>query len=555
MQTRKTQSPQFFLLFLCFILSISGSAVSAEEPLLVTISKETTRITAPLKDNGYPDYVGALNAQLSKGITAENNLVVAIWNTIGTTGMSQNLVNPYFKHLQTSPPKKNAQYYQSYYQWFQETLLTEEKTSELTPREIDGLRQSLEKEHEDCMQQPWTAKKFPRMAQWLGINQRLLVNFASAANSRSQFYNPYVVESEYQNQPVPELIGLLLPAAQQTRGLARGLRLLANNQIAGGNLDKAIETSKAIHRLGRLSSRGATLVEGLVGIAVDRMAFSLDELIINHEGVLEAHLKLLGDNILALPPISKLADKIDVFERYTFLDATITIARNGPQTLSSLTNGNSPSPTPALNNILKGVTTTLIDWDHILRSGNYWYDEIKRVNSIKSPQQRKVASKTLAERITAQVRAATEPTTIAKQVLFSGKSLRTIASSQVASVLAGLMLPALDAVIRVETRGIATQRVTLTGIAITRYKLHHNRYPDNLSAIKGIYLDELPTDPFTDRPLKYQRLPQGFAVYSFGGNMTDDQGLSRADANKTNSEADDIIFRVGNKTKQPDHSQ
>ena len=364
-----------------------------------------------------------------------------------------------------------------------------------------------------------------------------------------------VVESEYQNQPVPELIGLLLPAAQQTRGLARGLRLLANNQIAGGNLDKAIETSKAIHRLGRLSSRGATLVEGLVGIAVDRMAFSLDELIINHEGVLEAHLKLLGDNILALPPISKLADKIDVFERYTFLDATITIARNGPQTLSSLTNGNSPSPTPALNNILKGVTTTLIDWDHILRSGNYWYDEIKRVNSIKSPQQRKVASKTLAERITAQVRAATEPTTIAKQVLFSGKSLRTIASSQVASVLAGLMLPALDAVIRVETRGIATQRVTLTGIAITRYKLHHNRYPDNLSAIKGIYLDELPTDPFTDRPLKYQRLPQGFAVYSFGGNMTDDQGLSRADANKTNSEADDIIFRVGNKTKQPDHSQ
>ena len=98
MQIRKTLLSQFFLLFLCFILSVSGSAVSAEEPLLVTISKETTRITAHLKDNGYPDYVGGLNAQMSKGITAENNLVVAIWNTIGTTGMSQDLVNPYFKH-------------------------------------------------------------------------------------------------------------------------------------------------------------------------------------------------------------------------------------------------------------------------------------------------------------------------------------------------------------------------------------------------------------------------------------------------------------------------
>ena len=469
--------------------------------------------------------------------------------------MSQDLVNSYFKHLQTSPPKKNTKYYQTYRQWFQETLLTEEKTSELTPREIDDLRQSLEKEYEDCMKHPWTPQEFPPMAQWLRINQRLLVNFSSSANSRSQFYNPYVVGSEDQKQPLPELIGLLLPAAQQTRELARGLRLLANNQLGSANLDKAIETSKAIHRLGRLSSRGATLVEGLVGIAVDLIAFSLDELIINNKGVIDAQLKLLGDNILALPPISKFADKIDIFERYIFLDATISIARNGPQALSALTNGNSPSPAPALNNILKSVSTTLIDWDHILRSGNYWYDEMKRVNSIESPQQRKAALKTLAERISAQVRVAADPTTIAKQVLFSGKSLRKIISSQVANVLAGLMLPALDAVIRVETFGIATHRITLMAIALTRYKLQQNRYPNKLSAIQGIHLDELPTDPFTGRPLKYQRLPQGFAVYSFGGNMTDDQGLSRADAKQTNSEADDIIFRVGNKMKQPDRPQ
>jgi hypothetical protein len=446
MQTRTTLSSQFFLLFSWFILSVLGSAGSAEEPLLVTISKETTRITAPLKANGYPDYVAALNTQMSKGITAENNLAVAIWNTIGTTAMSPDFVNPYFKHLQTSPPEENATYYQTYYQWFQETLLAEEKTSELTPRGIDGLRQSLEKEHENCMKHPWTAKKFPRMA------------------------------------------------------------------------------------------------------------FSLDELIINHEGVIDAQLKLLGDNILALPPISKLADKIDNFERYTFLDATITIARDGTQALSSLTNGNSSSPSPALDNILKGVTTTLIDWDHVLRSGNYWYDEFKRVNSIKSPQQLKTASDALADRITANVRAVTEPTTIAKQILFSGKSLREIASVQVANVLAGLMLPALNAVIRVENRSIATHRITLTAIAVSRYKLQHNRYPDSLSAIKGVYLDRLPQDPFTGRTLKYQQGPKGLTIYSFGYNMRDDQGLSRTESDNTSSAGDDIIFRVGNETKQPPQS-
>jgi hypothetical protein len=96
-------NPQF-LFFSFLALAMSNAASSAEEPLLVTISKETTVITAPLKPNGYPDYVGAINAQQSAGVTTENNLAVTIWNTIGTTQMSPKMVTPYFKHLKMSPP-------------------------------------------------------------------------------------------------------------------------------------------------------------------------------------------------------------------------------------------------------------------------------------------------------------------------------------------------------------------------------------------------------------------------------------------------------------------
>ena len=551
MQRRYMLSNRHFLFFSFLALAILSAAISAEEPLLVTISKETTRITAPLKSNGYPDYVAALNAQQSAGVTAENNLAVTIWNTIGTAQMSPKMVAPYFKHLKMSPPAKISGYYLGYHDWFEKTQFTEEKTSALTPQEIEVLRKAKKTDYEICLERPWTSAEFPQMAKWLKFNQRLLVNFVSAANRRSHFYSPYVVGSEHQKQPLPALIGVQLPAAQQSRELARGLRLFANNQIATGDLPAAIATSNAIHRLGRLSSQGSTLVEGLVGIAVDRIGFNLDESIIKNDNVTDAQLQLLDKHLRALPPISSLAGKIDVTERYMFLDTTISLARNGPQALAGLNEDNSSSPSPALNNILKGVTTAVIDWDHILRTGNYWYDEIKKVNSIKSPQQRKLASEMLEIRMTETARAAAHPASIAKQVLFSGKSLRTITSNQIANIMVGLLMPALTAAVQAETRDIAIQQVTITSIAITRYRNQHGHYPDNLSAVKGLFIDELPQDPFTGRPLKYLQDPKGFVLYSFGDNMTDDNGKNRTDPDNAHGDWDDIRFQVDQKTKLP----
>ena len=51
--------------------------------VLVTISKETTYITEPLRPDGYPDYLAALNGELSKGVTPENNSAVLFWKALG----------------------------------------------------------------------------------------------------------------------------------------------------------------------------------------------------------------------------------------------------------------------------------------------------------------------------------------------------------------------------------------------------------------------------------------------------------------------------------------
>lgn len=42
----------------------------------VRVSEQTTRITEPLREDGYPDYVAALNEICGTGVTADNNAAV-----------------------------------------------------------------------------------------------------------------------------------------------------------------------------------------------------------------------------------------------------------------------------------------------------------------------------------------------------------------------------------------------------------------------------------------------------------------------------------------------
>ena len=51
--------------------------------VFITINKSTTFVTGPLDSTGHIDYVAALNARTSQGVTAENNANVAIWKTFG----------------------------------------------------------------------------------------------------------------------------------------------------------------------------------------------------------------------------------------------------------------------------------------------------------------------------------------------------------------------------------------------------------------------------------------------------------------------------------------
>ncbi|MCJ7638630.1 MAG: hypothetical protein MUO70_01875 [Euryarchaeota archaeon] len=71
---------------------------------------------------------------------------------------------------------------------------------------------------------------------------------------------------------------------------------------------------------------------------------------------------------------------------------------------------------------------------------------------------------------------------------------------------------------------------SLTVLAIMRYQKEQGKYPDSLDELVEVnYLDDLPTDPYTDKPLVYKKTDDNFTLYSVGPNFKDDGGQSGKD--------------------------
>jgi ABC-type transport system involved in multi-copper enzyme maturation permease subunit len=77
-----------------------------------------------------------------------------------------------------------------------------------------------------------------------------------------------------------------------------------------------------------------------------------------------------------------------------------------------------------------------------------------------------------------------------------------------------------DAVANAFQRNSAMMRCAFVAVALERYRLCHNKWPESLDALLPKYLACVPTDPFDGKPLRYRRLTDGAAVYSIGDNKS-----------------------------------
>src|SRR6266478_1566333 len=146
-----------------------------------TISKETTYVTGPLDKDGYIDYAAALNEQLGKGVTPENNANVLIWKAIGPIHGSKKMPAEFFQLMGIPEPPEKGEYLIELSQYLRKHLKTED------PEELQEIDDQLTR----STQRPWSIQQYPKLASWLKANEKPLVMVVEASR-RPQYFSPVV---------------------------------------------------------------------------------------------------------------------------------------------------------------------------------------------------------------------------------------------------------------------------------------------------------------------------------------------------------------------------
>ena len=488
----------------------------------ITLSKETTRVTGPLTKDGYIDYASAINERLSVGVTAENNANVLLWKALGPHPEGTNLGPRFFKLMNTETLPETGDYFANIGMFV---------TKQLKLKRNDPLRTKIVDHQSAASAQVWTAKQYPNIAAWIRFNEKPLA-LVTEASKRPRYYSPLIVEPEEDDgfgeddsEPSYGLVGALLPGVQSTRSFARALSARAMLHLGNGRHEAAWEDIMTCHRLGRLVAEGPTLIEALVGIAIDSIASESTLVYINTVRPNAEQSALLARQLSHLPPLPPMADRIDLGERFAYLDVTQRVAGSEGDTFDALLTlaGTSNPVNNSVMKVIKEYALARTDWDVVLKKGNRSYDQLVKAMRIEDRATGKAKLAAIDRDLEKQAAQLKDPFNLIKRVA-EAPSVKQGLGEVMGDLMISLLLPATVACKNAENRAFQVQDNLQVAFALSGYHRDQGEYPAKLAALVPDYIEQVPIDRFNGKPLVYRRVKAGYLFYSVGRNEKDDQG-------------------------------
>ena len=518
----------------------SKSALPLERypPVRVTISRETTHITSPLAESGYVDYVAALDQHFKKGVTPQNNAAVLMWKVTGPGAINAKSRDEYCRKLGIAPLPEKGDYFLTLDQY--RKTRKDLAGSETNPDEKK--QEDIWKEFSRATKRPWSAKELPLFADWLKANEKPLA-LAVEASRRPRRDDPLLGGKDQM------VLAVLLPGVQSYREVAAALCLRAMLRLNQGQVEQAWDDLLACHRLARLAGQGQTLIDALVGIALEAIACAGDQALIQSDRLSAAQARKIQEDLDKLSALPQIADKIDLAERFMFLDCVQVITRRGISTLNALSGEPSSRSTTGkmLQSVVDWLGQVFIDWDLILRMGNSWFDRIVEALRLPTLPQRKQALGEIDRNLRQARVSIMDPESF--NILELADPQKAV-SERVGKILLSLLTPAFLKVADAENRGTMLHDLDRLAFALAAYHGDHGSYPAKLADLAPRYLRRVPRDIFSDQDLHYRRESSGFLLYSVGVNGRDDGGKSYDDRT-SGQDWDDLVVRVPAKKIKP----
>ena len=454
---------------------------------------ETTRIIAPLQDNGAIDYLAAVEQYFGRGITPENNAAPLLLQAFGRTALpSTQLPDGITARLGMAHLPEQGDYFIP--------LQTYAKSHAGTPK-LDAV--------DLTRPETWPSTDTPFTASWLKANEKPLATI-ELATRRPRYFIPF----DGGNRP-QLMLSVLLPHVHLFTDAGLALLVRARLRLTTRDPQGCLSDLLATHRLARLLNQAPTLVERSVSMSIETAACRADQVIAASGKLSAPQAKALAHDLAAMPELDPPAQAVDTAERYMMLDFTQFCARANPTETGQLfhdATGRSDLPPPALFRFLP------IPYERSMIVANQFYDGLLAAMRQPTYARRREAINLYEQDLQSQTRS------IHLGVLSPDWEL-------------GIFIEALSHIQQRWEAARAQDRLSQVALALASFKADHGSYPATLSELTPEYLHEIPQDNFTDRPLIYTRSGTGYTLYSVGPNMTDDGGSDAAPA-------DDIVATI-----------
>jgi hypothetical protein len=463
------------------------SAPTSQPSNTFTLGKDTTRITRPLRADGTVDYVAALNAQTSQGVTPAINAAAGLVRTLGPRAFDVDEARraKLFELLGTPPLPEAGNYYVG--------------PEEYTNQNGQGDEAAKSREDLDKLQdKPWTAAEYPLLGRWITSQDAALTDFANAA-ALPKFYLPMVPKG----QP-GVLFGAVGPGLTAMRSAGRALAYRANFRLGNRDFDGFRSDAQNLSRLARLLATRPLYIDYLVATGLDALAVQVITGGATSGSLTAQQARALLADVDATPPMPSAANAFDLGERYIVLDYFGLAAKHGwARAAQMFAGGGRARPL-----YFAGPQTG--DWDTVLRKANSWYDRYTAV----------VAARTHAERQSARVEldkalGKLEQRTHGPLAFMSPPEDRIL----------GVMQPSLR-VVDLRKRNDLMLDMCRLALALAAYHADHGKYPTKLSELSPKYLAKLPPDVFAKNSpdIMYDvNALGGYRLASVGENGTDDR--------------------------------
>ena len=167
---------------------------------------------------------------------------------------------------------------------------------------------------------PWTTADLPMMSEWVQANSPVLDLYAQAVRLPC-FESPFCRSNDLEL-----MIEMASPFMITFRGVARGYQTRANYYLGTGEVRKAMDDIISCKRLGRHIRNLSSIVDRLVGVAIENIANSIGVTNVANDVTSKADLEYLVSELRLMPKLAGL-EKSALYEKLTHLEILQRIAR------------------------------------------------------------------------------------------------------------------------------------------------------------------------------------------------------------------------------------